>query len=323
MRIVIPGGSGHVGTLLARAFHARGDEVTVLSRNPRQAPWNVRAWDAATPGHWMSYIDGADAVVNLAGRSIHCRYTEPHRREIIESRAAAARVVGQSIREATRPPRVWLQASTASIYAHRFDAPNDEATGVLGGSERGAPRRWRFSVDAARAWEMALTAASTPATRKVALRLATVLGPDPGGDFDRLLWRVRWGLGGRAGSGRQFVSWIHDDDLVRAVDWLIEQDRISGAVNLAAPGALPNAQFMRELRRAWGARIGPPLPAWGLRLAAPLVGSEPELVLKSRRVAPGVLQSGGFEFHYPDWPDAARDLCRRWRLLRGEMRPPG
>lgn len=314
MKVVIPGGSGQVGTILARTFHARGDEVTVLSRNPVKALWRVAPWDAETYGHWAQHVDGADVVINLAGRSVNCRYDQANRDAIMQSRVAATRVIGQAIREAARPPRVWLQASTATIYAHRYDAPNDEWTGILGGPEPDAPPVWRFSVDVARAWEMAQTAAHTPATRKVAMRSAFTLSPDRGGVFDALLRLVRRGLGGKAGSGRQYVSWIHDDDFMRAVDWLIERDDISGPVNIASPNPLPNAEFMRELRRAWGAPVGLPLPKWLLEIGAWATRTETELVLKSRRVVPGVLQRSGFEFHFPEWPDAARDLCKRWRL---------
>jgi uncharacterized protein (TIGR01777 family) len=317
MKIVISGGSGQVGTILARAFHARGDDVTVLSRNPSPAPWRVAAWDPTTVGPWRQDVDGADVVINLAGRSVNCRYHAKNRHEIMQSRVVSTRVVGQAIAAAARPPRVWLQASTATIYAHRFDAPNDELTGVLGGSEPGAPPAWRFSIDVARAWEAALTVAATPGTRKVAMRSAITMSPDRGGPFAILLGLVRRGLGGPSGGGRQYVSWIHDGDFVRAVDWLIERDDVSGPVNLAAPNPLPNAEFMRELRRSWGAPIGLSATKLMLEFGARLLGTETELVLKSRRVVPGVLQRHGFEFHFPVWPDAARDLCRRWRLARG------
>jgi uncharacterized protein len=314
MKIVIPGGSGQIGTILARAFHARGDEVTVLSRNPAKALWRVAPWDAETRGHWAQHIDGADVVINLAGRSVNCRYDQANKDAIMHSRVASTRVIGQAIREAARPPRVWLQASTATIYAHRHDVPNDEFTGVLGGPEPDAPTGWRFSVDVARAWEMALTAAQTPATRKVAMRSAITLSPDRGGIFDALLRLVRHGLGGRAGSGRQYVSWIHDDDFVRAVDWLIERPDIAGPVNVTSPNPVPNAEFMRELRRAWGASFGLPASRWMLEIGALVLRTETELILKSRRVVPAVLQRSGFEFHFPEWPEAARDLCKRWRL---------
>ena len=285
----------------------------MLSRAPQRAPWRVAPWDAESPGPWTRELDGADVVVNLAGRSVNCRYTPANRRAIKESRVNSTRVVGEAIAGAARPPRVWLQMSTATIYAHRYDAPNDEATGILGGAEPGAPDTWRFSIDVATSWERALDAAATPRTRKVALRAAVVMSPDRGGVFDLLLRLVRFGLGGQAGHGRQYVSWIHDGDFVRAVYWLIEHDKVDGAVNLAAPHPLPNADFMRALREAWGMRLGLPASAWMLEVGTWLLRSETELVLKSRRVVPGRLVQQGFAFEFPIWAEAARDLCRRWR----------
>src|SRR6185436_5764636 len=188
------------------------------------------------------------------------RYTAANRRDILESRVRSTRVVGEAIAQSRRPPRVWLQASTATIYAHRYDAANDEWTGRIGGHEPGAPETWNFSIDVARAWEEALRDAPG-ATRKVLLRSAVTMSPDAGGPFDVLLGLVRRGLGGTTGDGRQFVSWVHHDDFVRAVRWLIDHEEIDGVVNIAAPEPLPNADFMRVLRDAWGAPFG--LPARG------------------------------------------------------------
>ena len=319
MKIVIPGGSGQVGTVLARAFHRRGDEVVVLSRDPRPAPWRTVRWDAETAGAWAGELEGADVVINLAGRSVNCRYHAANRREILESRVRSVRAVGEALARCARPPRVWLQASTATIYAHRLDAPNDEATGRLGGGEPGAPDTWRFSIDVARAWEAAFAEARTPRTRKVAMRSAMTMSPDRGGIFDVLLGLVRHGLGGRMGSGRQYVSWVHEEDFVRAVDWLIAHDEVDGAVNVASPNPLPMADFMRALREAWGALVGLPATAWMIEIGTRLMRTESELVLKSRRVIPGRLLEAGFAFRFPEWPDAARDLCARWREanLRG------
>jgi len=317
MKIVIPGGTGQVGTILARALHADGHDVVVVSRTPHKAPWRVVAWNAERLGPWTRELDGADVVVNLAGRSVNCRYTAEHRRLIKDSRVNSTRAVGEAIAAAARPPRVWLQMSTATIYAHSYDAPNDEATGVIGGAEPGAPETWRFSIDVATSWERALEQAVTPRTRKVALRSAIVMSPDRGGVFDLLLRLVRFGLGGRSGDGRQYVSWIHDRDFVRAVYWLIDHDKLDGAVNLAAPHPLPNADFMRALREAWGIRVGLPASAWMLEIGTWLLRSETELVLKSRRVVPGRLAQHGFAFDFPTWPEAARDLCRRWRASPG------
>lgn len=315
MKIVIPGGSGQAGSILARAFHTRGDEVVVLSRSPKSVPWRMVKWDGASAGPWTRELDGADVVINLAGRSVNCRYTPARRREMLESRVRSTRVIGKAIAAAKRPPRVWLQASTATIYAHRYDAPNDERTGRIGGAEVDAPDGWRFSIEVARAWEQAATesAAMLTGTRLVLLRSAMVMSPDRGGVFDAFLRLVRWGLGGAQGDGRQFVSWIHDRDFVRAVGWIIDHEELDGPVNLASPGPLPNAEFLRLLRLARGARLGLPTPRALLELGAWLVRTETELLLKSRRVTPGRLLESGFTFEFPEWGAAAADLCRRWR----------
>ena len=313
MKVVIPGGSGQVGTIVARALHADGHDVVVLSRKPQTpSSWRTVAWDGATSGLWTREVDGSDVVINLTGRSVNCRYTPNHRQEILDSRVKSTRAIGDAIAQARRPPRVWLQASTATIYAHRRDAPNDEATGLIGGHEPGAPSAWNFSIVVAQAWEDALHQAATPKTRKVALRSAMTMSPDAGGIFDTLLTLVRRGLGGSAGDGRQFVSWIHYEDFVRATRWLIDHDEIAGAVNVAAPDPVPNEEFMRTLREASGTRVGLPATKWMLEIGAVFMRTETELILKSRRVVPGRLLQSGFVFNYPTWNAAARDLCQRW-----------
>ena len=305
-----------MGTVLARASHERGDEVVVFSRTQTNAPpWRVVQWDGETLGDWASEFERADAVINLAGQSVNCRYTAENRRIIIDSRVKSTRVVGQAIAQSDHPPRVWLQASTATLYAHRYDAPNDEATGIIGGSEPNAPDTWRFSIDVVKKWERELNAAATPNTRKVLMRSAFVMAPDRGGSFDLLLRLVRFGLGGSAGDGKQYVSWIHDQDFVRAADWLIQRDELEGAVNLAAPNPLPNAEFMKTLRRAWGMPFGLPATEWMLELGAWALRSETELILKSRRAIPTRLLDSGFTFEFPNWADAASDLCTRWREM--------
>jgi uncharacterized protein (TIGR01777 family) len=320
MKIVIPGGSGQVGTILARAFHGDGHDVVVLSRRPEMRGWRVVEWDGVTLGAWQLEIDGADVVINLAGRSVNCRYNAANRREILDSRTASTRAIGEAIGRASRPPHVWLQASTATIYAHRFDAANDERSGVLGGTERDAPDAWRFSIDVARAWERTCDEAVTPATRKVLLRSAMTMSADEGGVFDALLGLVRRGLGGSAGSGRQFVSWIHYEDFVAAVRWLIERRDMDGAVNLASPHPLPNAEFMRMLREAYGVPFGLPARDWMLEIGAAFMRTETELILKSRRVVPQRLLECGFTFKFPSWSDAAADLCGQWKAARQNAR---
>ncbi len=318
MKIVIPGGTGQVGTLLARAFVADGHEVVVLSRTPTPAPWRVVAWDAVTVGDWAGELDGADAVINLAGRSVNCRYSAANRKLILDSRVNSTRAVGEAIARAARPPRVWVQSSTATIYAHTYGPPHDEATGVLGGAETevGAPDTWRFSIDVAKSWERACEEAVTPHTRKVLLRSAVTMSPDREGIFDVLLGLVRKGLGGTNGDGEQYVSWVHDRDFVRCVSWILDHAELCGPVNVASPSPVPNAEFMRGLRAAAGVGFGLPAARWVLEVGAVLMRTETELVLKSRRVVPGRLLDSGFAFDFPAWAGAATDLCRRWREAR-------
>lgn len=315
LRIVIPGGSGQVGSLLARAFRADGHEVVVISRNPR-TPGPAVVWDGKTMGAWANEIDGADVVINLAGHTVDCRYNSNNRDQMMNSRIDSTRLIGEAIRLARRPPRIWLQASTATIYAHRYDAPNDETTGIIGGGEPNVPDTWGFSIEVAIAWERTLDAAEVPHTRKVKLRSAMTMSPSPGGIFDVLLGLVRRGLGGRSGDGRQYVSWVHHEDFVRAIYWLIDHDEIDGVVNIASPNPLPNVEFMKAIRDAWGIRIGLPSVRWMLEFGAMLLRTETELILKSRRVVPGLLVQSGFAFRHPNWPEAACSLCREWRAQR-------
>ncbi|SDM36194.1 hypothetical protein SAMN04487981_101271 [Streptomyces sp. cf386] len=321
MKIVIPGGTGQVGTILNRALTAAGHDVVVLTRRPARER-EVR-WDGETLGQWAEVVDGSDIVINLAGRSVSCRYTAPNLQAMMDSRVHSTQVVGEAIARAARPPRVWLQMSTATVYAHRFDAPNDEATGVIGGSEPDVPDYWAYSIEIAKAWERAQEEADTPRTRKVALRSAMVMSPDRGGVFDVLLGMARLGLGGPVAGGAQYVSWIHDRDFVRAVDFLVDRDDLTGPVNLAAPEPLPQRAFMRALRSAWGVPVGLPATKWMAELGAFALRSDTELLLKSRRVVPGRLLDEGFAFEYGHWPQAAEDLAQRVRLRRVERRRPG
>ena len=311
MKIVIPGGSGQVGQMLARHFHAENHEVTVLSRNPKPAPWRTVYWDALTPGKWTG--EGADVCINLAGRSVNCRYNRANRRAIYESRVQSTRLLNEVIASLNSPPRLWINASTATIYRHALDRPMDEATGELGGDEPGAPTTWNFSIEVAKAWEETFFSAATPHTRKVAIRSGMTFSPERGGVFDVFSTLVRRGLGGTQGPGNQYVSWIHEADFVRAIRHLIGHEELSGAVNVASPHPIPNRDFMRALRGAWGVRVGLPSPKWMLEIGTWLMRTESELVLKSRRVVPGRLLASGFEFQFPEWPAAARDLVRRWR----------
>jgi uncharacterized protein len=316
MKIGILGGTGQVGTMLGRAFYKDGHEVVVFGRrSDRQItrPWCVERWDPSDIPALSAKIDAVDVVINLAGRSVNCRYSPESKKEILESRVGSVRALSAAIAKCKRPPHIWLQASTATIYAHTYGPPNDEFSGVIGGSERDAPAKWRFSIEVATAWERAFDEVSLPATSKVKLRSAVVLSPDRGGIFDTLLGLVRKGFGGKSGDGKQYVSWIHEVDFIRAVYFLIERVDIRDVVNLASPNPLPNFQFMADLRKAWGTDIGLPSSAWLLEIGAVFLQTETELILKSRRVVPGKLLRGGFVFDYPDWAVAARELCGRWK----------
>lgn len=313
MRIVIPGGSGQVGNVLARHFHAAGNDVTVLSRHLLRVPWRVTKWDGETPGDWISFLEGSDVCINLAGRSVNCRYNKQNRKSIYESRVRSTRLLSEVIGSLTRPPALWINASTATIYRHALDRAMDDETGEIGGNEPGAPDTWNFSIHVAKAWEEAFFSTTTPRTRKIAIRSAMTFSPDKGGVFDVFLGLVRRGLGGTQGPGNQFVSWIHDADFARAIDWVIAREEFTGPINLAAPNPLPNRDFMRILRNAWGMRAGLPAPLWMLEIGTFLMRTESELVLKSRRVVASRLRGSGFQFLFPEWPDAARDLVDRWR----------
>ena len=307
-----------MGVLLAHYFHDRGNHVTVLTRSPFAASWNTVHWDGLHLGPWTEHLEGADVCINLTGRSVNCRYTSANRESIYHSRIDTTQLLGDVIAALADPPKVWLNASTATIYRHAMDRPMDEFTGEMGGHEwfspgRRVPDTWNFSVRVAKDWEAAFFASPTPRTRKVGLRSAIVMSPSSGGAFAILLNLVRFSLGGAQGNGRQFVSWIHGNDFARAVEFLIAHDELDGPVNLAAPDPLPNREFMEGLRDAWGMPNGIPAPTPLLELAAFFLRTESELVLKSRNVIPARLLREGFEFEFPTWTEAARDLVRQYR----------
>jgi uncharacterized protein (TIGR01777 family) len=310
MKIVIPGGSGQIGRFLVPVFRARGDEVVVISRRPKAGELG---WDGKTPGAWTQAIDGADVVINLAGRSVNCRYTRENLADMMASRVDSTRVVGEAIAAAKHPPRVWLQMSTATIYAHTYGEPNDEAHGTLGGHEPDVPRYWDFSIEIAKAWERTLEEAPTPYTRKVALRSAIVMSAIRGGVFSIFATLARLGLGGPQAGGRQFMSWIHERDFLRSLDFIISHEEINGIVNLASPNPIPQREFLSDLRRVVGTPVGIPSTKWLLEIMAFVHRTDTELLLKSRRVIPGRLLEEGFVFEFPNWAVAAEELYERWR----------
>ncbi len=305
MKVVLAGGTGQVGQVLQRHFAVRRDEVVVLSRGS-----HVR-WDGRTLGPWARELDGADVVINLAGRSVSCRYTKDNLAQMLSSRVDSARVIGEAIEQCAAPPRLWLQMSTATIYADTRGPAHDES-GELGGHEPGVPPYWELSVRIARDWEAAQQERDLPGTRRVALRAAMVMSPDKGGVFDVLSRMVPLALAGPVAGGCQYVSWIHDQDFCRVVDHLIAGD-LSGPVNVCSPEPLPQRELMRVLKRARGHYLGLPATRWMAEIGAWALRSDTELLLKSRRVVPGRLLEDGFVFDHPSWPEAARDLVDRRR----------
>jgi uncharacterized protein (TIGR01777 family) len=331
LRIVIPGGSGQVGRMLAGYFQQRGHHVTVLTRGPYSAPWQTVHWDAEQEGPWTEALEGADACINLAGRSVNCRYTATNREAIYDSRIRSTRLLNHVIARLANPPRVWLNASAATIYkravnADGVDFAQDEATGVVSGQAPAGKteplvKRWLKRQDfisrVAKDWEAAFFTGETPRTRKAALRSGIVLSPESGSVFGVLSRLVRAGLGGTQGNGRQFVSWIHEADYARAVEFLIAHEELDGPFNMTAPNPLPNRAFMAALREAWDVPNGLPAPSLFIKLGAFFLRTEPELVLQSCCTVPGRLLDAGFEFEYSDWPEAAVDLVRQWRQRHG------
>ena len=311
LRIVLPGGSGQVGRMLARFFQERGHHVTVLTRGPYTAPWQTVHWDGLSLGPWVETLEGADVCIHLSGRSVDCRYTARNRRALHDSRIGPTRLLHQAFACLVNPPRLWMNASTATIYRHSIDKAMDEATGEIGGNEliskhRRAPEKWNWTVQLVKDWESAFFSTATPRTRKIALRTSLVFGPAPGSVFATLSHLVRAGLGGKQGNGRQMVSWMHEADYARALEFLIAHEEIDGPVNLCAPHPLPNREFMAALREAWDVPNGLPAPAALLKIGMFFLRTEPELVLKSRYVVPGRLLDAGFQFEFPKWARSLR-----------------
>ncbi|MHC2999463.1 epimerase [Microbacterium sp. HJ5] len=317
---VVAGGSGFVGRALRAALTDDGYDLRLIGRDGPDATWS-------DPARLRRALEGADLLLNLAGRSVNCRYTDTHRDEILRSRVETTRLLRETVTDASSPPAVWLNASTATIYRYALDRPQSEADGELGSG---------FSVDVARTWEGEFFAGDLPRTRRVALRMAIVLGDGPatrtlvrlarlglgGPQYDGRWFRHRRyrGIGpnptpegsphGHRSHGRQRFSWIHIDDVVGAARFLRDRDDIAGPVNLAAPDAIDNATLMATLRRLVGAPVG--LPAWRFMLEAAMwaLRTEPELVLKSRWVTPGVLVEAGYRFRHPQADAALADVVR-------------
>lgn len=299
--ILIAGGSGFIGTALAREFSARGHSVVVLSRSPRRRTDGVleMEWDGASPGAWTAKIDGAHAVINLAGKGINCLHTPENLREIMASRVNSVNALAAAVARAQVPPSVWVQASAVGFYGDTGDTARVEGDGA------GADALAKVCEQ----WEGAFASAKVPGTRKVTLRIGFVLGRE-GGALPILSRLTRWFLGGAAGSGRQYLSWIHLADLAAIFNVAVEQEKFSGVFNAVAPNAVTNAQFMRELRRSLRRPWSPPVPALAVKIGARLMGSEGALALMSQRCVPQRFEEAGFQFQFGGLSEALDDLLR-------------
>lgn len=306
-KVILAGGSGFLGRTLSAWYAALGYEVVVLSRRETVISGARTAiWDGRSPGTWCQELDGAVVLINLAGRSVNCRYNNRNRLLIMNSRIASTRALGEALAHCSNPPPVWLNAGTATIYRHTYGEPHGE-NGVIGATPEAKDA---FSIEVARAWEAEFENAKVPSTRKILLRTAMVFGKEPGGVFTVLQRLTQMGLGGKMAHGRQHVSWIHAEDFCRALDWLISRPEASGIYNIAAPNPLTNAEMMAAFRRVYKSPLGLPAARWMLEIGAFFMGTETELILKSRRVVPARLLKEGFEFRYPDLETALLQLAQ-------------
>lgn len=308
MKVVIAGGTGQIGQMLKREYLKRGYEVVILSRSPQNK--EGIHWDAKTLGPWTAELEGADWVVNLAGRTVNCRYTDKNLKAMMDSRIESTEILGKAVEQCQNPPAMWFQMSTATIYAHTFGKANDEFTGVIGGNEPDVPRYWDYSIEIGKNWEKVLENAKTPKTHKVALRSAMLMSPDKKGVYDELSKLAIMGLGGSIAGGKQFMSWIHEKDFVQALDF-IAQNKMEGPVNLSSPNPLPQKEFMKILRQNVGQPVGLPATKLMAEIGAFFMRTDTELVLKSRKVIPGKLLKAGYKFEYDNWEEACDELTVR------------
>jgi uncharacterized protein (TIGR01777 family) len=299
-KIVLAGGNGYLGTVLAKHFSALADEVIILARKAQATTGNIKTlvWDGQSLGDWTTSLQDADLLVNLCGKNVNCRYTPKNKKEIIKSRLIPTRLLGEVINSLENPPKLWINITSATIYRHAEDRPQDELTGEIGDG---------FSIEVCKAWEAGFFESETPKTRKIALRMGIVLGLKDGA-FPRLLNLVKLGMGGKQGNGEQYVSWVHEQDAAGSIEWLLNHPEIEGIVNCTAPEVIKNHIFMRSIRKAYGISFGLPAPAWLLAMGAKIIGTETELILKSRWVKPGVLLASGFEFKYRSIDEALKAL---------------
>lgn len=302
-RMVIAGGTGFLGRSLVDEFKKKGWDITILTRGVSETKNEVRFvhWDATSVGEWTSCLEDADVLINLNGKSVDCRYTEKNKSLIYSTRLDATHALGKAITQCSSPPKVWMNAASATIYRHSLDREMDEYTGEIGSG---------FSVDVCQKWEAAFQQYDLPPTRKIILRTGIVLGRQ-GGPLKPLTMLARLGVGGRQANGNQFFSWLHATDFCHIVEFLIDHPETSGVYNVTAPQPIPNSEVMRELRSTLQIPFGLPLPQWLLEIGAFLIRTETELILKSRRVIPRRLEEAGYTFQFGNIREALLDLTKR------------
>lgn len=299
-KIVLAGGNGYLGQVLAKHYSGLAEEIIVLARKPKAKHDHIRTvvWDGKSEGTWAENLENADLLVNLCGKNVNCRYTAKNQKEIIDSRVIPTRLLNRVVERLVNPPKVWINITSATIYRHAEDHAQDEANGEIG---------YGFSIEVCKQWEASFFETSTPRTRKVALRMGIVLGNGDGA-FPRLMNLVKFGLGGQQGNGQQYVSWVHEQDAALSTEWILTDEDINGIVNCTAPNPVQNHDMMLQLRKAYDIGLGLPCPTWMLTMGAWLIGTETELILKSRWVTPNVLLESGYKFQYPTIDVATRDL---------------
>jgi uncharacterized protein (TIGR01777 family) len=296
MKIIIAGGTGFLGENLEKHFTEKGNQVYILTRNPQHK--NEILWDAQTIGEWKNSLEKADVLINLTGKSVDCRYHEKNKQEIYSSRINSTGILQKAVDECSEKPKIWLNASSATIYIHSENNLNTEENGIIGDD---------FSMNICKSWETEFFKVENEEIRKVALRTSIVLGKN-GGAFPKLKMITKLGLGGKQGRGTQMVSWIHIEDFCKAVDWIIRHETLSGTVNITAPAPLSNQNMMRKLRNKMKMPFGLNAPVWQLEIASLFMKTETELLLKSRNVYPEKLIKSGFKFLYPEFDEAILNL---------------
>lgn len=302
-KIVLAGGNGYLGAVLTEHYRPLAKEIIILARRANADSGNVRTlvWDGKNEGDWATELENADLLINLCGKNVNCRYNATNRQAILDSRIDPTGLLGKVVSKLKNPPDLWINAASATIYRHAEDRPQDEYTGEIGKG---------FSVDICTAWESLFFSFNTPKTRKVALRIGIVFGKSDG-VFPRLLNLVKIGLGGHQGNGRQFVSWIHEQDLAAITDWLLEHQEIDGAINAVSPEPVQNTLQMQLIRKVYGMPLGLPAPEWLLKIGSIIIGTETELILKSRWVLPRRLLDSGFKFKYPGMKEAVEECLAK------------